>query len=127
MSASQRRKGQAAERELCKKLSEELGIEVRRNVDQARAGGADCLELPGFAIECKRQERLARPTWWAQAVEQGVKAQAEPIVFYRRNGEPWQALVRTADGGYSESTWDQAMAHVRDKLQRLYGIYRRAA
>lgn len=127
MSASQRRKGAAAERELCKLLADELGIEVRRNVDQARAGGADCLQVPGFAIECKRHERLSRPAWWAQAVEQGRKAGAEPLLFYRRSREPWQALIRTADGGYREATWDQAMAHVRDKLARLFGIYREAA
>lgn len=127
MSAMQRRKGASAERELCKLLSDELGIEVRRNVDQARAGGADCLELPGFAIECKRHETLRRPSWWVQAVEQGTKVQAEPIVFYRRSREPWQSLIRTADGGYREATWDQAMAHVRDKLARLHGIFRDAA
>jgi Holliday junction resolvase len=110
-----RTKGAAAERELCKLLSEELGVTVQRNVDQARNGGADCLELQGFAIECKRHERLSRPTWWAQAVEQGEKVKAEPLVFYRRSREPWQALIRTVDGGYREATWEQAMTHVREK------------
>lgn len=123
----QRRKGQVGERELCKLLSDELGIEVKRNVDQARNGGADCLEIPGFAAECKRQERLSRPTWWAQAVDQGRKANAEPIVFYRRSREPWQALIATTDSGYREATWEQAMAHIRDKLARLFGIYKQAA
>jgi len=123
MSRMSRTKGAAGERELCRLLTGELGIEVRRNIAQARSGGADCLELPGFAIECKRTERMARPTWWAQAVEQGGKVQAEPIVFYRRSREPWQALVCTADHGYREATWEQAMLHVRDKLARLYGVY----
>ncbi len=115
MSKSQREKGRKGEIELCKLLSDELGVTVKRNVDQARGGGSDCLELRGFAIECKRQERLSRPSWWAQAVEQGHKAQAEPIVFYRRSREPWQALIRTVDGGYRETTWDAAMEHVREK------------
>jgi hypothetical protein len=106
------------ERELCRLLSEELGVVVRRNVDQARSGGADCLELRGFAIECKRKEQLSRPAWWAQAVEQGGKCGNEPIVFYRRNGEPWQALIRTVDGGYREGTWEQAMFHIREKWAR---------
>lgn len=127
MGRMQRTKGAAGERELCKHLSDELGITVQRNVDQARNGGADCLQLPGFAVECKRAQALRRPTWWAQAVEQGGKAGAEPIVFYRRNREPWQALIRTADGGFRCATWDEAMLHVRDKLARLYGIYKEAA
>jgi predicted molibdopterin-dependent oxidoreductase YjgC len=122
-----RAKGAVGERELCKLLSGELGITVSRNVDQARNGGADCLELKGFAIECKRQERLSRPAWWAQAVAQGEKCKAEPIVFYRRSREPWQALIRAADGNYREATWEAAMLHIREKLARLYGIYKEAA
>ena len=77
--------------------------------------------------ECKRHERLSRPTWWAQAVEQGQKAQAEPIVFYRRSREPWRALIATASGGYREAEWPDAMLHMREKLARLYGVYREAA
>ena len=115
MGRMSRTKGAAAERELCKLLSEELGVTVRPIVDQARAGGADCLELKGFAIECKRVETLRRPTWWAQAVEQGQKVGSEPIVFYRRSREPWQALLRTVDGGFREATWEQAITHVREK------------
>jgi Holliday junction resolvase len=115
MSRMSRSKGARGENELCRLLSAELGVTVARNIAQARNGGADCLELKGFAIECKRTERLARPTWWAQAVEQGERAKAEPIVFYRRSREPWQALIRTVDGGYREATWEQAMTHVREK------------
>jgi hypothetical protein len=101
-----------------------LGFEVKRNVDQARNGGADCLELPGFAVECKRQERLSRPAWWAQAVEQGVRAGAEPIVWYRRNNEPWRALIVGTNGeAYRDVSWEQSLDYVRDKLARLFGIY----
>lgn len=110
-----REKGRRAEIELCKLLSAELGVTVQRNVDQARKGGADCLQVHGFAIECKRQESLCRPTWWAQAAKQGREVGAEPLVFYRRNGEPWQALIRTVDGGYRDATFDQAIFHIREK------------
>lgn len=126
MSASQRRKGQSAERELCRLLSDELGIEITRNVDQARQGGADCLTLPGYAVECKRQERLSRPSWWAQAVRQGVRHGVEPVVFYRRSREPWRALVG-AQGGYADVSMAEALDIIREKLARLYGIYREAA
>jgi hypothetical protein len=123
MSATQRRKGQRGELELFRLLSDELGFVVRRNVDQARNGGADCIELPGFSVECKRQERLCLPAWWRQAVKQGIAMQAEPIVFFRRSREPWRALLRTADGGYRLADWAEAVMYVREKLQRLHAIY----
>lgn len=126
MSASQRNKGARAERSLCKLLADELGIDVRRNIDQARAGGADCLMVPGFAIECKHVEVLRRNSWWQQAVRQAAKAGAEPMVFFKQNRKPWRALV-VADGGYRDVAWDEALDAIRDKLTRLYGIYKEAA
>jgi hypothetical protein len=122
VSASQRRKGQVGERELFKRLSEDLGICVKRNVDQARNGGADCLELPGYAVECKRCERLSKPAWWHQAVKQGQESGREAIVFYRQSRKDWRALV-TADGGFKDVSWDEAMDVIRDKLARLFAIY----
>ncbi|CAB4126112.1 hypothetical protein UFOVP73_37 [uncultured Caudovirales phage] len=115
MSASQRRKGQAAERELCRLLSDELGVEIRRNVDQARCGGADCLELNGFAIEIKRHERLSRPSWWAQAVKQAERARAEPILFYRRSREPWRAMLHRHQADPVDVTLEAALCHIREK------------
>lgn len=126
MSASQRRKGAVGERELFKLLSDELGVCVRRNVDQARSGGADCIDLPGFSIECKRREMLSRPTWWKQTVEQATKVGSEPICFYRQSRKPWRALILSMYG-YKDVSWEEAMDHCRDKLARLYGIYKEAA
>jgi hypothetical protein len=127
VSASQRRKGQRGELELFALLSDELGFVVRRNVDQARVGGADCIELPGFAPEVKRHERLALPAWWRQAVKQGQAMQAEPIVFFRQSRQPWQAMLRALDGGYRVVSWEAAVLHVREKLARLYAIYPKEA
>jgi Holliday junction resolvase len=126
VSKASRNKGAVAEREVCRLLSEELGIEVRRNVDQARAGGADCLMVPGYAIEVKRREMLARPTWWKQACEQAQRVGMEPLVFYRRNREPWRALM-TGMGEYRDVSWTEAMDVMRDKLARLYGVFKEAA
>jgi hypothetical protein len=122
-----REKGRKAEIELCKLLTDELGIVVQRNRDQAANGGADCLQVPGFAVECKRCEQVRKAEWWRQAVEQALKAAAEPIVFFRRSREPWQALIRTPEGGYRVACWGDAMYHMREKLARLYGIYKEAA
>lgn len=115
MGRMSREKGRRAEIELCKLLSAELGQGITRNVDQARKGGADCLQVQGFAIQIKRQEKLARPAWWAQTVQEAQVAGAEPLCFYRRSHEPWQALIRTADGGYREATFEQAVYHIREK------------
>ena len=115
MGRMSRDKGAKAERELLKLLGDELGVLLQRNIQQTRAGGADCLELKGFAVEIKRQERLSRPAWWMQACEQGQRVGSEPILFYRRNREAWSALIHTADGDYREGTFLDAVSHIREK------------
>ncbi len=94
MSASQRRKGAAGEREFLRELGAELGDCLARNLQQTREGGADCLCVRGWAIEIKRQEALSRPAWWRQAVEQAERAGAQPMLAYRRNREPWRVWIK---------------------------------
>ena len=118
MSKYQREKGMRAERELCALLSDELGTLVRRNVDQARIGGADCLELHGFSVEIKRVEKLARPTWWRQAVRQAEAMRCEPILFYRRSREPWRAMLHRHDSDPVDVCWEEALCHIREKWAR---------
>lgn len=115
MGVMQRRKGQAAEREVLRLLGDELGTELRRNLQQTREGGADCLMVKGYAIEIKRQERLSRPAWWRQAVEQAERAGAEPMLLYRRSREPWSALIHTTDGAYREGSLIEAAGAIREK------------
>jgi Holliday junction resolvase len=121
MSAASRNKGAAAERELLKLLGEELGHVLQRNITQTRGGGADCLEVKGFAIEVKRQEKLSRPAWWRQACEQADRVNCEPMLFYRRNRESWQAWIHTIDGKYREGSLIDAAGVIREKWARLYG------
>ena len=97
MSAMQRRKGQTGEREFFGLLSEQLGTCVRRNVDQARNGGADGIEVPGWAIEVKRQESGFQAAWWTQAIEQADKADASPALAYRASRQPWRVRVLMCD------------------------------
>lgn len=97
MSASQRRKGAQAERELFRLLSDELGRAVSRNLTQTRGGGADCIDLPGWAIECKRAEALKLSTWWQQAQQQADRTSARPVLFYRRSRHPWRAIFDLND------------------------------
>lgn len=125
MGARERLKGQRGERELFAKLSDELGFVVSRNVDQARQGGADCLELEGFAPEVKRCERIERPKWWRQAVRQGQALRREPIVWFRRSREEWRALIVHGET-YREVCWEESVLHVREKLA-YQGIYPKVA
>lgn len=114
MSASQRRKGAAGEREFLKALGAELGELLTRNLQQTREGGADCLCVKGWAIEVKRQEALCRPTWWRQAVKQAEKAGAQPMLAYRRNREPWRVWVQPE----VDLTVEQAAGCIREKWLR---------
>lgn len=103
----QRNKGGRGEREFFALLSDELGTVVRRNVDQARAGGADGTEVPGWAIEVKRHEGGFRQAWWDQAVAQARKADAWPALAYRASRQPWRIRlpIYVLNQGYFEAPW----------------------
>lgn len=118
MSKRSRSKGQRGERELFALLSDELGFIVRRNVDQARSGGADGLEVPGLAIEVKRRESLSVPTWWAQTCEQARLLGRLPILFYRRNKEPWRCVIPKGKQDWAEHRTDfqSGLAWVRENM-----------
>ncbi len=112
MSAMQRRKGAAAEREFLHKLGEELGELLTRNLQQTREGGADCLCVKGWAIEIKRQERLSRPAWWRQACEQAARSGSQPMLAYRRSREPWRVWIKEG----VDLDIQEAACQIREKL-----------
>jgi Holliday junction resolvase len=89
-----RSKGNAGERELAKILTDELGFEVKRKLGQARDGGDD-IEVGKYRIEVKRREAL-RLDDWCEQIEKVCDVQEVPIVAYRRNGQPWRAVVPMA-------------------------------
>lgn len=103
MSVSQRNKGQRGERELFGILSDLLGTCVRRNVDQARNGGADGMEVSGWAIECKRVESGFRAEWWSQAIDQAQRAGRRPALAYRASRQPWRVRLWLGDAVESVS------------------------
>lgn len=109
-----RNKGAAAEREVLRLLGDELGRVLARNLMQSRDGGADCLQVAGWAIEVKRCERLSRPKWWAQAKAQAAERGAQPLLLYRRSREPWAAWIHTRDGGYREGSLLDAANAIRE-------------
>lgn len=90
MSASQRRKGAAGEREVFALLSDELGFDVCRKLGQARDGGFDG-QAGRFAIEVKRRERLDLPGAWRQVnAACGILI---PTVAFRESRQPWRFLT----------------------------------
>lgn len=97
-----RNKGQRGERELCDLLAKELCLPdgLRRNLEQVRNGGADIMELPGFAVEVKRVEVLAVNTWWKQTVRQA--GNRHPVLAYRQNHKQWQFCLHAREIGLSE-------------------------
>lgn len=90
-----RAKGARAERELFAILSAELGTVCNRNLSQTRGGGADCIDVPGWAIEVKRCEREELGKWWEQTISQANGSR--PILFYRASRKPWAAMLDLAD------------------------------
>lgn len=97
MPKAQRDKGMRGERELFALLSDELGIGLRRNLQQTRDAGGDNYDVAGWCIECKRHESLAVNQWWQQAVWQAKESGRKPILFYRQSRQPWRAVVALSD------------------------------
>lgn len=92
MAASQRRKGQAGEREAAALLSDEFGTICKRTLDQPREGGCD-VHLPPFGIEVKRRKSLAIHAWVKQAQKALNGPQRIPIVLARGDGQEWVGIV----------------------------------
>ena len=97
-----RNKGARGERELADLLSHELGTVVKRKLGQARDGGDD-IQVGRFHIEVKRQERLQVEKWCEQVEaacttasqidQDGTVLEPVPVLVFRRNGQPWRAVV----------------------------------
>ena len=93
-----KRKGSAAERELCAYLTAE-GFPAHRN-DQRFTGGWNNPDLSaegleGYHIECKRCERLNLGAAMEQAEHDA--AGKIPVVIHRRNRRPWLVTLKLSD------------------------------
>jgi len=92
MSAMQRNKGKAGEREISGIIRDLTGWDVKRKVRQHERD-ADLEGIPGWTAEVKRHATATDGQirgWWAQAVSQ---ASANiPVLFYRSNRAEWKAV-----------------------------------
>ena len=89
-----RNKGAQGERELAGILADELGVEIKRKLGQARDGGDD-IQVDHYRLEVKRREAL-RMDDWCEQIEAAAGPGEWPVVVYRRNGQPWRAVVPLA-------------------------------
>jgi hypothetical protein len=89
MSKSQRNKGRGYELEVCKTLSDSLGLVTKRNIGQSRDGGDD-ITLPPFRIECKRRAKIAIYDWMDQCTKSCLENDV-PVVIIR--GDAKESLV----------------------------------
>lgn len=87
-----REKGKRGELELARALRT-LGYDCRRGQQYSGANGdADVVGLPGIHIECKRVERLNLTEAMKQARRDALPGEF-PVVFHRRNDEPWMVTM----------------------------------
>lgn len=105
MSKMQRTKGQAGEREVLNLLKDNLGLDLSRNLQQTQDGGADCLGIPGIALEIKRAKKPELTRWWRQAVDQAFEAKSIPVLAYRLDRQQW-VFVTPLELINSNFVWD---------------------
>lgn len=92
MSKSQRTKGASGERDVCKLIHEHLGIDVSRNLNQVREGGAD-IKLPPFSIEVKRRARIGNIYDWMEQSQKSCSDGEKPIVICRADRRDWLVVM----------------------------------
>ena len=94
-----RNKGATAEREVAKIIYEELGVSLRRDLEQYRSAdhGDLITEDPSwpFCIEVKRYAAGAgmQKPWWAQVKTASKTTGRVPVLFYRYNNKPWRVVM----------------------------------
>lgn len=95
---SPKQKGSGGEREVIDLLTvwaAEVGVtlNLERNLEQTRAGGADINGVEGMEVEVKRVENLVISTAWAQVCRAAERSGKHPFLIHRQNRKPWR--VRT--------------------------------
>lgn len=108
MSKFSREKGKRGERELAR-LFKACGIEAKRGVQYQ--GGTDSPDVQTAVdwlhVECKRSEALNIYAALEQAAaDAGIRL---PVVFHKRNGKPWVAVLRA----------EELLALIREKVNAV--------
>lgn len=104
-----RAKGRRGELEFIRELSK-YGYECHRAQGMYQKGGidtADVVGLPGIHCEIKRIENINIHKAYQQAVSD-ADGKAIPVVFHRRNREPWMATISLEDWMEIYQVWEKA-------------------
>ena len=93
-----RNKGASFERQCASMIKENLGIEVKRDLEQYRQGDrGDLIGIDGAVIECKRYKMANgghyHEDWWLQ-VEKAAGESAEPFLIYKYDRAEPKVVVR---------------------------------
>ena len=91
-------KGANWERELAKMIYDELGITVKRDLEQYRQSDrGDLIGLEKWCIEAKRYAKNAggnfKPEWWAQVTAAANASGTQPVLIYKYDRQPVKCVV----------------------------------
>ncbi len=91
-----RSKGGRGEREVVELLKAKGWTEAHRNFASGGYGGADIVNVPGYAFEVKFHERTS--IWpWIEQVKEAASPTETPIVAFRRSRSEWMACLPLED------------------------------
>lgn len=101
MPINSRDKGARAEREFAALVADHLGVKMRRNLEQSRAGGHDLDGLPGWAVEVKARAEAppagALARMWAQTQDQARRVGARPLLAVKIDRHGWGVYLDAGD------------------------------
>lgn len=66
---------------------------IQRNQNQTAVGGQDLVSTFGISFEIKRCETLLIDQWWKQTLDQANRNKEYPVLLYRKNHQPWRAVL----------------------------------
>lgn len=95
--AKSQRKGRGGELEICR-IFQAHGIDARPGDPVSYGSTPDVTGVDGVHCEVKRCEQLRLTEWMAQAERDAAKFNdGVPVVFHRKNHQPWLATMRLED------------------------------
>jgi hypothetical protein len=108
--AKSRRKGAKGEREFCRMVRDEMGVEFGRNLKQyAHAQEGDTDPLGRFLPEVKNCARINERDWWRQAVAQAKKRGLVPLLAYKVARHGWRIVVPLHQAWTTENAWRESL------------------
>jgi len=117
MACNSRQKGKRGELELCQKLREVFGWDVRRSVQYCGdAGDSDLIavQAPSLFIESKLVQNLNLHKAMSLAVQQA--GGMTPAVFHRKDRTEWLVTVRLEDMREFVSLMEKALSSTLREL-----------